>query len=286
VQQIKIGSYDSKKQFCRRFTEGYALESESILWPSLDHSTQERLQGIPLWPRVRQSKHRAAQIVSAFADTLSDSMIKAAIALQAQQEQQHYQSFESFIQTYDIAAPALQTASLPPNLEAAFIDLGFQKCLDTLLGFGFYGLAHETQALPEELLQCFDGLLNAEARHIIFFINWFAYYRTKQGKSWNELQGIGTIWQQRGELLKLLMAFGKDDDDDNILFILFGGTQPEKLTAERFLTLCLSENKRRMSLPSSAGLQPQLAPTLASFGRSILQFWPHRKANSNLISPG
>ncbi len=286
VKQPKIGSYDSKKQFCRRFAEGYPIESELYPWPNVDPSTLERLQRIPLWSRVLQAKHSAAQIVSAFAETLSDSMIKEAIALQGQHEQRHYQALKSFVQTYDIAAPILPATPLPNTLEAAFINLGFQKCLDALLGFGFYGLAHETHALPEDLLQRFDQLLNEEARHIVFFMNWFAYSQTKQGRSWNELRGTNAIWQHRGELLKLLMAFGKDDDEDNILFILFGGDRPGQLTAERFLALCLSENKRRMSLPSTAGLQPQLAPTLASFGRSLFQFWPHRKANNAIISPG
>lgn len=285
VKQPKIGSYDSKKQFCRRFAEGYPIESEQYPWPNVDPSTLERLQRIPLWSRVLQSKHDAAQIVGAFAETLSDSMIKEAIALQGQHEQRHYQALKSFVQTYSISAPTLPATTLPKNLEAAFIDLGFQKCLDALLGFGFYGLAYETHALSEELLQRFDQFLSEEARHIVFFINWFAYSQTKQGKSWNELKGANTIWQHRGELLRLLMAFGKDDDEDNILFILFGGAHPEQLTAERFLALCLSENKRRMSLPSTAGLQPQLAPTLASFGRSVFQFWPHRKANNAVISP-
>jgi hypothetical protein len=286
VKQTKIGSYDSKKQFCRRFTEGYPIESELFSWPKVDTSTLERLQRIPLWSRILQSKRDAARIVSAFAETLSDSMIKEAIALQGQHEQRHYEALESFVQTYDIAASNLQSVLLPQNIEAAFIDLGFQKCLDALLGFGFYGLANEIRAFPEELLQRFDQLLNEEARHIVFFINWFAYSQTKQGKSWNELRGTNAIWRQRGELLNLLMAFGKDDDEENILFILFGGAHPEQLTAERFLALCLSENKRRMSLPGAEGLQPQLAPILASFGRSVFQFWPHRKANAAAISPG
>jgi hypothetical protein len=286
VKQTKIGSYDSKKQFCHRFTEGYDLESNLISWPKGDSSTLERLQRIPLWSRVLQSKRDAAKIVSAFADTLSDSMIKEAITLQGQHEQHHYEALKSFAQTYDIAASTPQTAPLPKNLEAAFIDSGFQKCLDALLGFGFYGLANETRTFPEDLLQRFDRLLNEEARHIVFFINWFAYHQTKQGKSWNELRGTNAIWQQRGELLKLLMAFGKDDDEDNILFILFGGAHPEQLTAERFLALCLSENKRRMSLPGMEGLQPQLVPTFASFGRSVFQFWPHRKTTTTVISPG
>ncbi len=291
MKQTKIGSYDSKKQFCRRFTEGYDLESDltswsKMAWPKVDSSTIERLQRIPLWSRVLQSKRDAARIVSAFADTLSDSMIKEAIALQGQHEHRHCQALESFVQTYDIAASKPQTAPLPQNIEAAFIDLGFQKCLDALLGFGLYGLANETCALPEELLQQFERLLNEEARHIVLFINWFAYFQTKQGKSWNELRGANAVWKQRGELLKLLMAFGKDDDEENILFVLFGGAHPEQLTAERFLELCLSENKRRMNYLGMEGLQPQLAPILASFGRSIFQFWPHRKANATVISPG
>lgn len=286
MKQTKIGSYDSKKQFCRRFTEGYDLESNLISWPKVDNSTLERLQRIPLWSRVLQSKRDAARIVGTFADTLSDSMIKEAIALQGQHEQRHCQALESFVQTYDIAASVPQATAISKNLEAAFIDLGFQKCLDALLGFGFYGLANETRAFPEELLQQFDRLLDEEARHIVLFINWFAYSRTKQGKSWNELRGTNAIWKQRGELLKLLMAFGKDDDADNILFVLFGGAHPEQLTAERFLALCLSQNKRRMSLPIAEGIQPQLAPALASFGRSVFQFWPHRKANTTAISSG
>ncbi len=286
MKQIKIGSYDSKKQFCRSFTEDYATDSDLISWPKVDSSTLERLQRIPLWSRVLQSKRDATQLVSTFADTLSDSMLRDAITLQGQREQRHYEALKSFTQTYDTAASIPQAAPLPKNLEVAFIELGFQKCLDALLGFGFYGLAHESSTFPEELLQQFDRLLNEEARHIVFFINWFAYSQTKLDKSWNELRGTNAIWKQRGDLLKLLMAFGKDDHEDNILFILFGGAHPEQLTAERFLALCLSENKRRMNHLGVEGLQPQLAPTLASFGRSVFQFWPHRKANTTVISPG
>jgi hypothetical protein len=286
VKEIKIGSYDSKKQFCQSFAEGYNSETDPILWPSLDSSTLALLQRITLWGRLHQSKHYAGQLVSAFAATLSDSMIKEAIALQGQQEQRHFQIVESFIQTYGIPAPPLQTSALPGDLETAYIDLGFQESLDLLLGFGFYGLATDTNALPEELLQIFDRLLNEEARHTVFFINWFAYHQTKLGKSWNELRGAAPLWQQRGELLKLLMSFGKDDDEDNILFLLFGRSQPEGVTAERFLTLCLREHKLRMSQFTTAGLQPQLAPTLVSFGRSVFQFWPHRKPNTATASVG
>lgn len=284
MNPIKIGSYDSKKQFCRRFAEGYLLEPEVAPWPALDSSSLDRLQRIPLWASLLQSQFTAAQVVNAFAQTLSDSMIKEAIALQAQHEEQHYQELVAFVKAYDLAVPTPQTVLPATNLETAFIDLGFQKCLNALLGFGFYGLAQETQAFPDELLQRFDRLLAEESRHIVFFINWFAYSQTKLGKSWNELRGISAIWQRWGDLLNLLMAFGKDDDEDNILFILFGGTNPEQLTAERFLALCLSENKRRMSLPGTAGLQPKLAPALASFGRSAWQFWPHRKANRTATS--
>jgi hypothetical protein len=285
VKQTRIGSYESKKQFCRRFLEGYPLEPEPVSWPQLDSSTLERLQRVPLWVQLYQSKRSAALIVSAFAETLSDSMIKEAIALQGQQEQRHTQLIESFMQAYGI--PMLAPEPSPsPAMEAAFIDLGFQKSLDAVLGFGFYGLAKATDAVPEQLLEHFDRLLNEEARHIVFFINWFAYHQTKLGKSWNELRGVAPLWQMRSKLLQLLMAFGKDDDDANILFILFGGAQPERLTALRFLTLCLSENKRRMALLGDTGLQPQLAPTLVSFGRSVFQFWPHRKANLAITSLG
>lgn len=286
MKQTKIGSYDSKKQFCSSFAEGYNAEATPILWPSLDSSTLALIRRIPLWARLHQEKHYAGRLVSAFANALSDSMLKEAITLQGYQEQRHYQIIESFIKAYGIPTPPLQETALPENLESAYIDLGFQESLDLLLGFGFYGLAVDAGALPEELLLHFDRLLNEEARHTVFFINWFAYHQTKLGKSWNELRGASPLWQQRSELLKLLMAFGKDDDEENILFLLFDRLHPERLTVERFLTTCLRENKRRMDHFNDAALQPQLAPTLVRFGRSVFQFWPHRKTNRAVISPG
>ena len=279
MKQIKIGSYESKKQFCRRFVEGCAAESDSIFWPSLDRSTLELIQRIPLWARLYQTKRHAAQVVNAFADTLSDSMLKEAIALQGRQAQRHVQVIESFMQAYGIPVPRWTDGPLPQDLEAAYIDLGFRESLDAVLGFGFYRLAVETQALPEALLLHFDTLLEEEACYTVFFINWFAYHQTKIGKIWTELRGAAPIWQMRGEILRLLMAFGKDDDEDNILFSLFGRSKPERVTALRFLTLCQSENEHRMS-HSAAGLEPHLAPLLVSLGRSAFQFWPHRKANS------
>ena len=279
MKQIKIGSYESKKQFCRRFVEGCPAKTEPVLWPNLDRSTLELIQRIPLWTRLYQTKRHAAQLVNAFAQTLSDSMIKEAITLQGKQEQRHVQIIESFMRAYNIPVAVQKSSPLPQDLEAAYIDLGFQESLDAVLGFGFYRLAVNTQALPPALLQQFEILLDEAARQSVFFTNWFAYHQTKLGKIWTELRGANPIWQMRSEVLQLLMAFGKDDDEDNILFLLFGRSQPERVTALRFLTLCLSENERHMGQENTV-LTPRLAPLLVSFGRSVFQFWPHRKANS------
>ncbi|MBD2778025.1 hypothetical protein [Iningainema tapete] len=53
----------------------------------------------------------------------------------------------------------------------------------------------------------------------------------------------------------------------------------DNLTPELFLSTCLQENARRLSVYDQQLLQPQLMPALAKIALRIFRFMPRQKPN-------
>ncbi len=100
---MKIGSEAHKELFCRSFMESYQeYDPEALPWPDLDDATLARLQGIPFWEEAWTIEREAGVMVSAFAETVSDPVIREAIALQGKEEARHARLIEFLIQRYDV----------------------------------------------------------------------------------------------------------------------------------------------------------------------------------------
>jgi hypothetical protein len=87
---MKIGSEAHKELFCRSFMESHLkYEPEKLPWPQLDGVGLERLRGIPFWEKALDTEREAGALVSAYAETVSDPVLREAIALQGVEEARH-----------------------------------------------------------------------------------------------------------------------------------------------------------------------------------------------------
>jgi hypothetical protein len=279
-ETMKFGSYEQKKLFCRSFIDSHTpFNPEQLSWPKLDNQSLERLQSIPFWPDLLRQQQETASIVHSYAQTVRDPLMKEAIALLAEEEESCAEKLKSMMEFYSIPTPGLLSIQLPSKIEPAFIDNGFEGCLDSFLGFGLFGVAQQAHYLSEALVQVFDSYLEDKARRIIFFINWWTYWniKLKQRSDWSEIRGIRALWTRRRNLIKLLSAFDQEEfeedsrDDVNSVGRLLG-----ELTLEQFLKMCQSEQAHRMVDVNPSLQQPHLNFTLASFIQRILKFWPQR----------
>lgn len=279
---MKLGSEEHKKLFCRNFMDTYLdYEPEKMPWPDLDSVSLEKLQGIPFWREALITETEAGFMVEAFAKTIEDPLIKEAIELQADEETRHGRLIRFLIDRYEVKIQDPPPVELPKNIENDFINFGFSECLDSFFAFGMFDIAHQAQYLPEPMFEIFNPILDEEARHIVFFVNWFTYLQINRGQGLAPVRSIRTIWHYGKALQKLASAFGnstEDTDEDRKPFTASEATHfMDNLTPELFFSTCLQENKKRMSKYDDRLLKPQLMPALSQFAYNALKIWPGNK---------
>lgn len=279
---MKIGSEAHKELFCRSFMESHLeYEPEQLPWPQLDSETHDRLRGIPFWEKAFDTEREAGVLVSAYAEMVDDPVLQEAIALQGREEGRHARLIKTLIDRYDIEMGERPPIELSNNIEEAFTNFGFEECLDSFFAFGLFGIAREAGFFPEQFFTIFDPILDEEARHIVFFVNWFTYLQIQRGRSFLGLRTTKTLWHYGMALRNLIDAFG-DADTSGAGFTATNANSfaLDDLTPESFIAACLEENKKRMSKFDKRLLEPQLLPRLSSIALRTLQLMPKRKPST------
>src|SRR6266568_253067 len=87
---MKIGSQEHRDAFCAHFTQTYIeYDPKALPWPVLDAAALRRFQSVPFWEEVFYTERRAGAIVAAFTETVSDPVLREALALQGLEETRH-----------------------------------------------------------------------------------------------------------------------------------------------------------------------------------------------------
>lgn len=278
---MKLGSEQHKELFCRHFLESHLpYEPEQLPWPDLDSDALQRLRAIPFWKEALHIETEAGVMVSTFASKIEDPLLHEAIALQGYEEQRHSRLIKFLIDHYGVDVPAPGEVILPANVEGAFTNFGFEECLDSYFAFGMFGLAREAGYFPEAMFQIFDPILYEEARHIVFFVNWFTYLQIQRGWGWSGFRAANTLKHYGRALWGLVKTFGGlGDKREGQAFSVTGASSfVDELTLELLLTTCLAENDKRMQSFPPELLQPQLLPTLSKLALRMVRLLPKRQA--------
>jgi hypothetical protein len=274
---MRIGSESHKELFCREFLAAHRpYEAEDFEWPDLDEVSLERLRGIPFWGEALANETDAGAMIDRLAAVTTDPLIREAVALQAFEEARHARILRHLLRRYDITSPEPVPEAIPADVEKAFIGFGYSECLDSFGAFGIFELARQSGYFPPALFTIFDQILNEEAQHTVFFLNWVADLQAKRGRG-NLPFRTFTALRGYGSAIGRLVELARSGEDTQEGFTTTGASSfLDDLTPARFVATCISENRRRMRRISPELLQPRLLPFLSRIGLPILRLIPIR----------
>ena len=276
---MKIGSQEHRDAFCAHFTRTYVeYDPKSLPWPVLDPAAQHRLQSVPFWEEVFYTERRAGAIVAAFTHTVSDPILKAALALQGDEETRHANLIRVMIDRYGLNAPERPMEDLGPDIETRFKDFGFGECLDSFLGFGLFKIAWQAEFLPREMLRIFETLMYEETRHIVFFINWMAYTEARRGWVARTILPVTSLHYYLRAVNRMmgLARRGKRLNDGKNFAATQVGMFLDGFNFRSFLEDCYAENSRRMNSFDPELLRPSFLPQLTEVALKALRLWGAR----------
>lgn len=259
---LMIGSDAHKELFCREFIETHErYEVKDLAWPELDESSLARLRSLPFWEEAVSTEFATAAKVSAQAQLETDALVREAVTLQGEEEARHSALLDALLNRYEISVNVDPPTPLPKDIEWAFLRTEYGECFDSFFAFGLFAVARESGFVPPSLVDMFEPIVQEEARHILFFVNWLAHRRA-QLPWWRRPKLVsrcllGMVVQAWS---RLQTARGMGDGGD---FTLKGHEAIDiDIKPRSFLELCLRENERRLSQYDRRLLRPQLVPTL------------------------
>jgi hypothetical protein len=272
----RVGSREHRDLFCRTLLETHVpYEPETLPWPQLEQRYVDLLRALPFWSFALSMEQEAGRMITAFAREIDDPVIRKAVELQAYEESRHARLLQTLLKRYAIDVPVLPLSTTPVGRDD-FLTFGFSECLDSFIGFGGFALARQKRIFPEELLKIFEQTLYEEARHIIFFINWWRYEEALAGHA-NPLARLvrATRYHVRAVMHTAQGASGTVD-------LTGGGSQDilRGVTPAMFLDAALRENRALMRRFDRRLLRPRIVPTLATAALLGLRMLPPRPMTS------
>ena len=289
---LVLGSEEHKKLFCRTFIDTHdPFKPEDIGWPDLDAEGLERLKSMPVWNEATRTEAATAVRVQSLGDTEKDPLLAEAISLQGYEEGRHADVLRLLTRHYGIPVMPFPEPEVPADPTRAFLRTGYGECIDSFFAFGLFRLGVEAELFPKGLTDVFEQIMQEEARHILFIVNWAAYLRARRPVALRPAFDLWRAWNigaQAFDRLKgaLQMAGGgakKEAPDEapgrdrtQAGFTLKSHSVFGDFSLRSFLETCLQENERRLRPYDPRLLRPTLVPSVV---RKVVYVLPRGNAS-------
>jgi hypothetical protein len=263
LSPVVVGSTEHKELFCRFFIDTHiAFDPAAIEWPELDEGSLKFLHSLPVWSEAMETERLGTCTIQSYAAVETDPLIREAVTLLAQEEARHAAIIQSLTTRYGILIANLPSPVSPVDGEWEFLRFGYSECFDAFFSCALFAIASNSGLVPRGLVEMFEPVIQEEARHVLFFVNWEAYHQA-QCPFWQRPKRLG-----RGALERVLQAHKR-------LKIALGARTNKNftlkahekiatdITPRQFLELCLAENARRLDRYDARLIRPRLVPTLA-----------------------
>jgi hypothetical protein len=280
AERLILGSTEHRDLMARFFTDSYVeYVPENTAWPALSSEEQSRLSRLPFWQEAVATENVTATTVSAAVALESDPGLRRAIELQGFEEQRHARLLRGLAERYDIPV-TVPAPYVSRSLERDFLYAGFGECFDSFFAFGLFAIAGSSGYFPSKLVRIFEPVVQEEARHILFFVNWVKYRRSQLPWWRRPLFRLRCGWiilTQIASRMRTARTLGDASPSDTAPALIEDNLTlaahqhvGESVDLRQLLARSLSENERRLSLYDARLVRPRLVPQLARWAYALL----------------
>ena len=276
---IRPGSDGHKNAFCRMLLDTHNPYKPAVIdWPPLDAEARERLVALPIWDIAVQTEGKARIRVLSYAEPITDQLLRNAIELDAFEEGRHKEVLSRLVDAYGIRLAPEPEYLKPRDPEWAFMVTGFSECIDSFFAFGLFAMAKRSAFFPAELVETFEPVMQEEARHILFFVNWVAWHRRnlpwwRRPWFWARVAAVWVflIYERIGLARGVGASQSEAPQDNNFTLTGSKAVADIDLLPAGLIDICLAENERRLSGYDRRLLRPAVMPCLVRLIRRFLR---------------
>ncbi len=273
---MRIGSERHLTMFCRMLLESHNPYRPAVIhWPKLDADALQRVTSLPIWDMAVQTEGRASARVAAFAERANSKLLQAALEMDGGEEARHKVVLSKLVEAYGIELEPEPVYAAPKDVEWGWLVTGYSECIDSFFAFGLFEMAKRSGYFPAELVETFEPVIQEEARHILFFVNWAAWHRRQlplHRRVWFALRVAAVFVFLIRERIGLAKSMEDSGETNDANFTLSGSSAiGADLKPRDMIELCLAENDRRMAGYDTRLLRPTLIPRLARLALHFLK---------------
>ena len=286
MEAIRIGSDEHKRLFCQTFIDTHdPFKPKEIVWPDLDEESLARLKALPVWNEAARTEAAPADKVAALGRAEPDPILGEAIRLQGYEEARHAEVILLLTRRYGIVVAPYSPGPEPKNPTWTFLRTGYGECLDSFFAFGLFDIGARSGLFPPKLIEVFGTIMQEEARHILFIVNWAAFLRARRPFATRPVFDARRAWNiaaQAFDRVRGAMQMSSGGKSSQQGFTLKSHGSFGDFSLRSFLELCLAENERRFAPYDARLLRPTLVPSTVKL---ILQFLPRGKNGRDFGAP-
>jgi hypothetical protein len=273
--RIALGSEAHKALFCRTLLDTHDPYRPEVLdWPALDPRTRDRITSLPIWDIAVATEGRASMTVATYAEDVADPLLREAIRLDAFEERRHKRVLSDLVRAYRIELAREPAYPRPRDPEFAFMRTGYSECIDSVFGFGLFAIARRSGFFPPALVDTFEPVMREEGRHILFFVNWVAWWRRTMPwwrRPWFELKVVAVWIALILERISIARGMGGNSRAQDNNFTLRGSRElGVEISFAELAGICLAENDRRLRDYDPRLIRPKLVPACLRLALRLL----------------
>lgn len=275
---VRIGSPEHLRMFCNMLLQTHNPYKPAVIdWPKLSPDALQRVTSLPIWDIAVQTEGRASVRVHSFAGLQRDALLRSALQMNGDEEARHKVVLSKLVEAYGIALEPEPEYLPPSDIEWGWLVTGYSECIDSFAAFGLFAAAKDSGFFPAELVETFEPVIQEEGRHILFFVNWVAWYRANL-PWWRRPAFAFKVFRVWLFLIRERIGLAKAIEVDE-----HGGTQnanfamnaaetlADALSPGTMIDLCLTENERRMAGYDARLVRPTTVPKLARLARRFFK---------------